>query len=64
MNTLPYVEQELSSCWDGRPFGHNRAWAESGEGCCGGWVPTGSPSNTMGPGPRNWNWKVHLYSPL
>ena len=24
----------------------------AGRGCCGGWVPTGSPSNTMWPGPR------------
>jgi len=23
-----------------------------GRGCCGGWVPTGSPSNTVWPGPR------------
>ena len=22
------------------------------KGCCGGWVPTGSPFNTMWPGPR------------
>ena len=39
-------EQELSSCWDGRPFGHNRHGPKSG-GCCapfrGG---AGSPSNT------------------
>ena len=24
-------EQELSSCWDGRPFCHNRHWPKSGE---------------------------------
>ena len=46
------VKQELSSCWDGRPFGHNRHGPKVGRGCCGGWVPTGSPSNTMWPGPR------------
>jgi len=38
----PYVE-ELSSCWDGRPFGHNRHGPKMGRGCCGGlgphWVP-------------------------
>ena len=44
--------QELSSCWDGRPFGHNRHGPKVGRGCCGGWVPTGSPSNTMWSGPR------------
>jgi len=26
------VKQELSSCWDGRPFGHNRHGPKSGEG--------------------------------
>jgi len=35
--------QELSSCWAGRPFGHNRHGPKSGSGCCGGlgphWVP-------------------------
>jgi len=44
--------QELSSCWDGRPFGHNRHGPKVGRGCCGGWVPTGSPPNTMWPGQR------------
>jgi len=24
--------QELISCWDGRPFGHNRRWSKSGGG--------------------------------
>jgi len=29
------VKQELSSCWDGRPFGHNRQRPKVGRGCCG-----------------------------
>jgi len=44
--------QELSSCWDGRPFGHNRHGPKVGRAAVGSWVPTGSPSNTMWPGPR------------
>jgi len=44
--------QELSSCWGGRPFGHNRHGPKVMKGCCGGWVPTGPPSTTMWPGPR------------
>jgi len=44
--------QELSSCWDGRPFGHNRHGPKGG-GCCapfrGG---TGSPPNTVSHGLR------------
>ena len=46
--------QELSSCWDGRPFGHNKHGPRSWGLLC----PTlwgegaGSPSNTMSPGPR------------
>jgi len=44
--------QELSSCWDGRPFGHSRRGPKSGELLCpfpwGAW----SPSNTMPLGPR------------
>jgi len=40
--------QELSSCRDGRLFGHNRHGSKSGKGLLWGrWVPTGSPSNTM-----------------
>jgi len=36
-------EQELSSCWDGRPFSHKRHGPKS-RGCCaplrrGSWVP-------------------------
>jgi len=38
--------------WDGRPFGHSRHGTKVGSGCCGGWVSTGSPSNTMWPGTR------------
>jgi len=46
------TKQELSSCWDGRPFGHNRQGPKVGRGCCGGWVFSGSPSDTMWPGPK------------
>jgi len=59
------VEQELSSCWDGRPFGHNRhgpRFIRRRLACvCKRWkkgaaVPlsvewNGSPSNTVWPGP-------------
>jgi len=31
--------QELSSCWDGRPFGHNRHGPKVRRGCCGGLGP-------------------------
>ena len=30
------TEQELSSCWDGLPFGHNRHGPKVGRGCCRG----------------------------
>jgi len=30
--TVVNYKQELSSCWDGRPFGHNRHGPKSGEG--------------------------------
>jgi len=44
------TEQELSSCRDGRPFGHNRHGPKRGGGAAapfhGG---AGSPSNTMWP---------------
>jgi len=46
--------QELSSCWDGRPFGHNKHGPKTG-GCCsvlGEAVQAGSPSNTVWPGPK------------
>ena len=45
--------QELRSCWDGQPFGHNRHRPKSG-GCCAPlfWGEVGPPSNTMLPGPR------------
>ena len=47
---LPRIfKLELSSCWDWRPFGHNRHGSKVGRGCCAGWVPV---SNTMWPGPR------------
>jgi len=39
-DSLPWaVQQELSRCWDGRPFGHSRHGPKVGKGCCGGWVP-------------------------
>ena len=28
-------KQEISSCWDGRSFGHNRHEPKVGRGCCG-----------------------------
>jgi len=47
-------KQELSRCWDGRPFGHNRhgpnSWGCSVSLSVG--ERAGSPSNTMWPGPR------------
>jgi len=33
------AKQQLSSCWDGRPFGHNRHGPKVGRGCCGGLGP-------------------------
>ena len=48
---LNHVIQELSSCWDGRPFGHNRRGPKSG-GCCALFWGAGSPSNIMWPRPR------------
>jgi len=36
---LSATRQELSSCWDGRPFGHNRHGPKAGRGCCGGLGP-------------------------
>ena len=47
--------QEHSSCWDGRPFGHNGHGPKSGGGLLfafpwGSWVLR---SNTMSPGPRS-----------
>ena len=42
--------QELSSSWDGRPFGH-RHGLKSG-GCCAPFWGARSPSNTMRPGLR------------
>jgi len=48
------VQQELSSCWDGRPFGHNKHGPKSIRAAA---APlsvegAGSPSNTMSPGLR------------
>jgi len=46
-------QQELSSCSDGRSFGHNRHGPKNG-GCCAAFRGgTGSPSNTMWPGPTH-----------
>jgi len=41
-------KKELISCWDGRPFGHDRQGPKSG-GCCAHFCgrEAGSPSNTM-----------------
>jgi len=47
------ILQELSSCWDGRRFGHNSHGPESRAAvpiCIGGGA--GFLSNTMWPGPR------------
>jgi len=35
------TQQELSSCWDGRPFDHNRHGPKVGRGCCRGRSPLG-----------------------
>jgi len=44
--------QEISSCWDGRPFGHNIYGPKSGGGLlCPFRGGAGSPSNTMSLGP-------------
>jgi len=32
-------QQELSSCWDRRPFGHDSHGPKVGRGCCGGLGP-------------------------
>jgi len=44
--------KELSSSWDGRPFGHNRHGREVGAAVLLSEWRGGSPSNTMWPGPR------------
>ena len=47
------IEQELSSCWDEWPFGHNRHGPKSRGLLCNlpwGRAGAGSPSNTMWPG--------------
>jgi len=46
------ILQELSSCWDGRPFGHNRHGPKSTGLLCPFRGRAGSPCNTMCPGPR------------
>ena len=46
-------KQELSSCWDGRPFGHNRHGPKSEGSCCAPFRgAAGSSSDTMSLGPR------------
>jgi len=49
-----HFAQELSSCRDGRPFGHNRYGPKSGGLLCPFFREGGarSPSNTMWPGLR------------
>jgi len=34
-NLVTKHKQELSSCWDGRPFSHNRHGPKVGRGWCG-----------------------------
>jgi len=45
------MQQELSSFWDGRRFGHNRRAGKWGAGVSFSVGEYGSPSNTMSPGP-------------
>jgi len=54
--------QELSSCWDGRPFGHNRNGPKIGRGCAPVFLQGGSwsQSNTMWPGPAYLRVEFHL----
>jgi len=33
--TVSWRKQEVSSCWDGRPLGHNRHGPKVGRSCCG-----------------------------
>jgi len=47
-----HLQQQLSSCWDGRPFGHKQTWAQNWEGLFPLFRGARSPSNTMKPGPR------------
>jgi len=51
LSLLTTNTQELSSGWDGRPFGHNRHGPKSGS-CYALFGGAGFPSNTMSPGPR------------
>jgi len=50
--TVKEFWQELNSCWDGRPFGHNSHGSKSGGLLCLSTGGAGSPSNTMWPEPR------------
>jgi len=46
-------QQDFNSCWDGRPFGHNRHGPKMGEMPCPfPWGRSWVPSNTLSPGPR------------
>jgi len=59
------LRHQLSSCWDGRPFVHNRYGPKSGGGllCLFLWVKAdGSWSNTLWPGrglPLWWHILIH-----
>jgi len=64
-HTRSIQKQELGSCWDGRPFGHNRHGLKSGGLLCPFPWGAGSPSNIMWPGPRStsvpkWHLADHL----
>ena len=50
INGRANCKQQLSSSWDGWPFGHNRHGLKRGKGCCAPFG--GSLSNTMWPGLR------------
>jgi len=52
-HTRSIQKQELGSCWDGRPFGHNRHGLINGGLLCPFPWGAGSPSNIMWPGPRS-----------
>jgi len=49
---LTMYVNELSSCWDGRPFSHNRYGPKSGVCCALSMGRAESPSNTMWHGLR------------
>jgi len=50
--TQVYLEQELSSNWDGRPFGHSKHKQKWGLLCPFSWRGAGFPYNTVSPEPR------------